>query len=67
MTGGSIEREASNDRQCRHCGRWYAFNGLHNHEPTCDLNGLDARVVPIEDAYTLSRIKSDGSGVETAD
>ena len=67
MSGGSIEREAMNDRQCRHCGRWYVFNGLHNHEPTCDLKGLDARVIPIEDPYTLSRIESDDGGAEAAE
>jgi hypothetical protein len=67
VTTGSIEPEAENDRQCRYCGRWYQFQGLHNHERTCDLKGLEARVVPIEDPYTLSRIKSDGSRVETAD
>lgn len=64
MSGGSAEEEKPEDRQCRHCGLWYEFAGLHPHEEHCDYRKVDRRVLELSDPYAISRVQAAEQSVE---
>lgn len=55
MASGSTEPESDDDRQCIHCGRWYAHLGVHQHEETCRLRSYDRRLVDLSDPHARMR------------
>ncbi len=55
MAGGSEEAESDDDRQCQHCGLWFAPEGVLPHERNCDLAGFARRLVDLTDPFAVQR------------
>jgi len=55
MAGGSTEPDGDDDRQCIHCGLWFANQGLHKHEENCRLQTYDRRLVDLVDRFAITR------------
>lgn len=49
MKGGTLEPENPRDQQCEHCGLYFSAQGVHNHQRSCPLEHIDARVQPLDD------------------
>jgi len=64
MTGGSPEKEADNDTQCIHCGRWYGKAGIIPHERNCPVADVDARMHEIVDSIAQVRLKHSNMDLE---
>ncbi|AUV82072.1 hypothetical protein C2R22_10775 [Salinigranum rubrum] len=49
MKGGTLEPENPREQQCEHCGLYFSAQGVHNHQRSCPLEHIDARVQPLDD------------------
>lgn len=41
MASGSLAPETPSDQSCEHCRRYFASQGIDNHEENCPLQGVD--------------------------
>jgi hypothetical protein len=56
---GSPTPATDTDQQCEHCGLWFSIQGITNHEPNCQLEGIDAMVQPLEDTTPIDDHQGD--------